>query len=132
MSTITSHWNIIALDTIPSLDTFTNVVSVIHCEKLATSDDGFNARWYGTVSVEAPHPASFIPYEDITKQMVIDWISESPSTQSVDDILLDQIDNQRNPPLVKLALPWTPIVEEPVIEETIVEENILPETIVSE
>ena len=159
MSTITSHWNIVALDTIPSLDALTNVVSVIHCEKLATSDDGFNARWYGTVSVEAPHPASFVPYENITEQMVIDWVSESHSTAGVDDLLESQIDTQRNPPLVKLALPWipipsigtlgvevpveAPIIEAPVdqavvIEETIVEEapiideNILPETIVSE
>lgn len=125
MSTITSHWNIVALDTIPSLDTLTNVVSVIHCEKLATSDDGFNARWYGTVSVEAPHPASFIPYDEITEQMVIDWVSTSPATEGVDDSLVSQIDTQRNPPIVSLPLPWipeAPIVAAPVMEEPIVEE----------
>jgi hypothetical protein len=132
MSIITSHWNIIALDTIPSLDTFTNVVSVIHCEKLATSEDGFNARWYGTVSVEAPHPASFIPYEDITEQMVIDWISESPSTQSVDDILVDQIDNQRNPPLVKLPLPWNSVASETIVDESIIEAPIDQAVVVEE
>lgn len=108
MSSITSHWNIVALDTIPSLDGLTNVISVIHCEKLAVSDDGFNARWYGTVSVATPHPASFTPYEEVTEQMVIDWVSESPSTAGVDDNLVAQIDNQRTPPIVRLQLPWAP------------------------
>jgi hypothetical protein len=117
MSSITSHWNIVALDTIPSLDNLTNVISVIHCEKLAVSDDGFNARWYGTVSVEAPHPASFTPYEEVTEQMVIDWVSESPSTVGVDDNLVAQIDGQRTPAIVTLPLPWIPVPEAPVVPE---------------
>jgi hypothetical protein len=126
MSSITSHWNIVALDTIPSLDGLTNVISVIHCEKLAVSDDNFNARWYGTVSVAAPHPASFTPYEEVTEQMVIDWVSESPSTAGVDDNLVAQIDNQRNPPIINLGLPWiapspAPVAPEPVEPEIIVE-----------
>ena len=108
MSSITSKWRINALDTIPSLDGLTNVISVIHCEKLAVSDDGFTARWYGTVSVVAPHPASFTPYEEVTEQMCIDWVSESPSTAGVDDNLVAQIDNQRTPPIVNLPLPWVP------------------------
>jgi hypothetical protein len=108
MSSITSHWNIVALDTIPSLDGLTNVISVIHCEKLAVSDDGFNARWYGTVSVVAPHPASFTPYEEVTEEMCIEWVSASPHTVGVDDNLVAQIDNQRNPPIISLPLPWAP------------------------
>jgi hypothetical protein len=115
MSSITSHWSIIALDTIPSLDGLTNVISVIHCEKIAVSEDGFNARWYGTVSVAAPHPASFTPYEEVTEQMVIDWVSESPSTISVDDNLAAQIDGQRTPAIVTLPLPWIPVPEAPVV-----------------
>jgi hypothetical protein len=115
MSSITSHWNIVALDTIPSLDNLTNVISVIHCEKLAVSDDGFNARWYGTVSVAAPHPASFTPYEEVTEQMVIDWVSESPSTVGVDDNLVAQIEGQRNPAIISLALPWAAPIEAPVV-----------------
>jgi hypothetical protein len=117
MSSITSHWNIVALDTIPSLDELTNVISVIHCEKLAVSDDGFNARWYGTVSVAAPHTAAFTPYEEVTEEMVIGWVEESPSTISVDDNLAAQIENYRNPPLYTLPLPWAAPIEAPVVPE---------------
>ena len=115
MSSITSHWSIIALDTIPSLDELTNVISVIHCEKLAVSDDGFNARWYGTVSVAAPHTAAFTPYEEVTEEMVIGWVEDSLHTVGVDDNLVAQIDNQRNPPIVNLPLPWIPVPEAPVV-----------------
>jgi hypothetical protein len=117
MSSITSHWNIVALDTIPSLDNLTNVISVIHCEKLAVSEDGFNARWYGTVSVAAPHTAAFTPYEEVTEEMVIGWVEESLHTIGVDNNLAAQIDNQRNPPIVTLPLPWAAPIEAPVVPE---------------
>jgi hypothetical protein len=117
MSSITSHWNIVALDTIPSLDNLTNVISVIHCEKLAVSEDGFNARWYGTVSVAAPHTAAFTPYEEVTEEMVIGWVEESLHTIGVDDNLVAQIDNQRNPPIVTLPLPWAPAPVAPEMPE---------------
>ena len=106
MSTITSHWNIVALDTIPSQNELTKIISTIHCEKLATSDDGFNARWYGTVSVAPPNPASFIPYEEITEEMLIEWVKLSASTDGVDEKLTAEIELQRNPPIVRLPLPW--------------------------
>ena len=109
MTTVTTQWRINALDSIPSLeDGLTNVISTIHCEKTAESSDGFNARWYGTVSVGAPHPASFTPYEEVTEEMVIGWVEASPSTVGVDDNLAAQIEGQRNPPIVTLKLPWVP------------------------
>lgn len=116
MTTVTTQWRINALDSIPSLeDGLTNVISTIHCEKTAESSDGFNARWYGTVSVSAPHPASFIPYEEVTEEMVIGWVEDSPSTAGVDDNLAAQLEAQRNPPIVTLPLPWAaPAPEAPV------------------
>jgi hypothetical protein len=114
MTTVTTQWRINALDSIPSLeDGLTNVISTIHCEKTAESSDGFNARWYGTVSVAAPHPASFIPYEEVTEEMVIGWVEDSPSTVGVDDNLVAQIEGERNPPIQKLPLPWMPTQEAP-------------------
>lgn len=106
MPTITSHWNIVALDTIPSQNELTKIISTIHCEKLATSDDGFNARWYGTVSVALPNPDSFIPYEEITEEMIIEWVKVSASTDGVDEKLTAEIELQRNPLIVNLPLPW--------------------------
>lgn len=127
MTTVTSQWRINALDSIPSLeDGLTNVISTIHCEKTAESSDGFNARWYGTVSVAAPHPASFIPYEEVTEEMVIGWVEDSPSTVGVDDNLAAQIEAQRNPPIVTLPLPWMPVPEAPVAPAPAPEEPQLP------
>jgi hypothetical protein len=127
MTTVTTQWRINALDSIPSLeDGLTNVISTIHCEKTAESSDGFNARWYGTVSVAAPHPASFIPYEEVTEEMVIGWVEDSPSTAGVDDNLAAQIEGQRNPPIVTLPLPWIPTPEAPIIVEPAPEEPQLP------
>lgn len=114
--TTSSQWRINALESIPSLeDGLVNVISIIHCEKTAVSEDGFNARWYGTVSVEAPHPASFIPYDEVTEEMVISWVEASPTTANVDANLEQQIEGLRNPSIQTLNLPWgAPI---PVVSE---------------
>lgn len=119
--TTSSQWRINALESIPSLeDGLVNVISIIHCEKTAVSEDGFNARWYGTVSVEAPHPASFIPYEEVTEEMVISWVEDSPTTANVDANLESQIEGLRNPSIQTLALPWAApipaVSEEPEVQ----------------
>lgn len=105
--TISSQWRINALESIPSLeDGLVNVISIIHCEKTAVSEDGFNARWYGMVSVKAPHPALFIPYEEVTEEVVISWVEDSLTTANVDANLEQQIEGLRNPSIQTLALPW--------------------------
>lgn len=106
MSSVTSHWNIISLDTIQSLDGLSNVISIIHCEKIAVSEDGFKARWYGIIPVSAPHQASFVPYEQVTEDMIIKWINESPLTSLIDANLKNQIELKKNPPIMTLPLPW--------------------------
>jgi hypothetical protein len=108
------------LDSIPSLDGMDKVISVIHWRaqkvyeytipKDSNSIDvefkSFTADTYGALAVDAPHEASFTPYDEVTKEMVEGWLEAGLDTEAIEANLDAQIENFLNPPLVAYALPW--------------------------
>lgn len=114
-------WLVSQLDSIPSLDGMDKVISVIHWRAQKTYlssqiSDGtpqisdrtplFTADTYGALSVDAPHEASFTPYDEVTKEMVEGWLEESLDTEAIEANLDAQIENFLNPPIVAYPLPW--------------------------
>jgi hypothetical protein len=94
------------LDSIPSLDGMDKVISTIHWRAQKQSE-GFTADTYGALSVDAPHEASFTPYDEVTKEMVEGWLTASLDCEAIEANLDAQIENFLNPPLVAYALPWS-------------------------
>lgn len=113
-------WIISQLDSIPSIDGMDKVISVIHyrAQKVYTESiydwstetssdkDLFIADTYGAISMQAPHEASFTPYDEVTKEMVEGWLTESLECEAIEANLDSQIENFLNPPIVAYALPW--------------------------
>ena len=121
------------LDSIPSLDGMDKVISTIHWRAQKQSE-GFTADTYGALSVDAPHEASFTPYDEVTKEMVEGWLTDALDTEAIEANLDAQIQNFLTPPIVAYALPWAPLAvaagattEEPAEEETTTEEETIPE-----
>ena len=103
------NWVISQLDSIPSLDGMDKVISVIHwrAQKLYQEDViYFTADTYGALAVDAPHEASFIPYDEVTKEMVKSWLEAGWDTKTIEANLDAQIQNFLNPPIVNYGLPW--------------------------
>lgn len=116
------NWVISQLDSIPSLDGMDKVISVIHYRarkeflvdsKKAGMSDGyeddkvaFTADTYGALSVNAPHEASFTPYDKVTKEMVEGWLEAGLDTEAIEANLDAQIENFLNPTIVAYPLPW--------------------------
>jgi hypothetical protein len=108
------------LDSIPSLDGMDKVISVIHwrAQKVYTESiydwstetksdkDLFTADQYGALSVDAPHEASFTPYDEVTKEMVEGWLTASLDCEAIEANLDAQIQNFLNPPIIAYKLPW--------------------------
>jgi hypothetical protein len=108
------------LDSIPSIDGMDKVISTIHwrAQKLyietildpETENSSlkhlFTADTYGALAVDAPHEASFTPYDDVTKEMVEGWLEAGLDTEAIEANLDAQIENFLNPPIVAYALPW--------------------------
>ena len=125
------NWLISQLECIPTLDGMDKVISVIHYRAQKQAGDlnwtlsdnqtitSFTADTYGALEVDAPHESSFIPYEEVTQEMVEGWLSEGLDTEKIEENLDAQIENFLNPPIVAYALPWAEAVttEEPAEEE---------------
>ena len=82
------------------------------------SQDSYSGTCYGSCSF-APPSGSFTPYKDLTQEQVLEWcFSNGVDKTAIEANVTAQIQNQINPPVVVLPLPWQPpapvVVAEPV------------------
>jgi hypothetical protein len=108
---IVYNWVISAMDEYPKTsDDLVDVVFNVHYRRNATTEvDGksYIADTYSVVSVPAPSPEDFTPYEDLTFEQVCGWLDEILDVEAIDASLVRQLENQINPPVVSLPLPWS-------------------------
>jgi hypothetical protein len=114
------NWLVTQLDSIPTLDGMKEIIKVVHWRaqkahtesiydsqtELSSLRDVFIADTYGALSLEAPHEASFTPYDEVTKEMVESWLESSLDCEAIEANLDAQIENFLNPPIVAYKLPW--------------------------
>jgi len=104
-------WVISALDSYPkTADELTDVICVIHWRYQAEQvqdDKTYFAEVYGASSVPAPDPADFVPYEEVTYEMVCGWLESILDIQSLNANLDSQIADQITPKIVTLPLPFS-------------------------
>ena len=86
------------------------------------SDQNYSGTCYGSCSF-APPTGSFIPYADLTEAQVLSWCYANGVDQAAIEANVSlQIENQINPPVVSLPLPWNPPVVDvvaPVVEAVV-------------
>lgn len=98
-------WVIVQLDTKPQEQGLQDVVSLIHWRRNAT-DGSYIAESYGTMPCETPSSTDFTAYPDLTQAQVESWLEAGLDLASIDSNLEEQIELQKNPPIVVLPLPW--------------------------
>ena len=84
------------------------------------SQDNYSGTCYGSCSF-APPSDSFTPYEDLTQEQVLDWCyANGVDKTAIEANVTQQIENQINPPVVVLPLPWVPVPPPVVVAEPVV------------
>ena len=83
---VVAHWNRNAKETINGVEYFASV--------------------YGSQSFSKDDVSNFIPYEDLTYDIVCGWLNSTIDTEALDLNLDAQIENQVNPPVITLPLPF--------------------------
>lgn len=101
----TFKWVIMQLDTKPQEQGLQDVVSVVHWRRNA-QDGQYIAESYGTMACETPSSTDFTAYPDLTQAQVESWLEAGLDVATIDKGLLEQIEMQKNPPIVVLPLPW--------------------------
>jgi hypothetical protein len=92
-------WNIENLDRKSN----NGYVTTIHWRAILQEDDKvvFN---YGAVSFSEGEP--IIPYENLTKEIVLNWLFEKINKQEIETELTEKLQLLKNP-ISKLGLPWS-------------------------
>jgi len=65
----------------------------------------YYASRHGVLSYTQSEDSDLIPYEDLTEDIVIGWVKESLDMEDLDKDLENQIEAQKNPPILQ-GLPW--------------------------
>jgi hypothetical protein len=105
---ITSTWNVVSMDLYPEKDGEKDVVFTIHWTLTAT-EDIYNGSVYGSVGVPLNTTGKFTPYADLTLDEVVGWVKEALGEEQIAEYetsVAAQIENQKNPPVIVLPLPW--------------------------
>jgi hypothetical protein len=107
---MSKFWVINQLDCLPTDGVYNDFVLVAHWTRFAKetiNDKEYQASVYGTQSFSKDDVTDFIPYEDLTYDIVCGWLDASMDIEALDLNLDAQIENQVNPPIVILPLPFT-------------------------
>jgi hypothetical protein len=123
---ITINWIIERLLCKPVEGTLTDVVITAdwRCNGTETTGSGdteqtYSSTCYGSCSF-APPTENFTPYDQLTEQQVLDWcFANGVDQNAIEANVNQQIQNQIDPPVVSLPLPWAPpapvVVAEPEV-----------------
>jgi hypothetical protein len=101
-----TKWVIVQMDTAPSSDGLTDVVKRVHYRYEGT-DEQYFADIYGVLSCATPSATDFTAYADLTYSKVVEWLADGLDDHALDSNLEAQIENQKNPPIVNLPLPFS-------------------------
>jgi hypothetical protein len=109
-------WTISQFDTAVSDEGLSDVVKTAHwqCNAKETvtvsgEEKEYSAGAYGSVGFGEPDPDAFVPYADITYSGGLEWVKATLGDEyctSLESGLVANIEQQKNPPIVALPLPW--------------------------
>ena len=110
------------------MTTYTWAVTALYTQTIAGEENYVVIANYEVVGVDDTYSASlsniarfstesvtpFVPYEDLTNEIVITWIQDELGVDGVNNLqacIQGQIDSQINPPVtpVNTPLPWAPV-----------------------
>ena len=73
------------------------------------TEQTYSGTCYGSCSFQPP-TGSFTKYEDLTEAQVLGWCYENGVDKTAIEANVSlQIENQINPPVITLPLPWVPV-----------------------
>lgn len=113
------QWIITSMECKPKEGDLNNVVVSISWTRLAKEqheEKEYTATLSGRYSVPLPIGSDFTPYSQLTQEQVESWLNDAGNSLELNGVIVNVetldanldglIENQTNPPVVKLPLPW--------------------------
>ena len=103
-------WIIERLLVKPTEGSETNVVITADWRCNGT-DETYSGTCYGSCSFQPPS-GEFTPYDQLTEAQVLNWCyANGVDKTAIEANVTQQIENQINPPVITLPLPWNLVAE---------------------
>jgi hypothetical protein len=102
------NWNFNPLEAYPTASGQTDVVFIVHWQVNVTTGS-YTTRQIGVQYVEYASGSAFIPFNELTKDIVYGWVTSSMGEEQYNNLttsLIQQIENQINPPVLVQQAPW--------------------------
>jgi len=103
---MTYDWNCKTVDVHPQAEGETNVVYNVHWIVTGTEED-YSVTSIGTQVVPLDSEADFIPFEDLTNEIVVGWTKDAmgeEEVQAIEDNIANQIIELANPTSVTMTI----------------------------
>jgi len=107
---VTYQWQILGMKEYPQQDGLSNVVFYIRYNRIATTivnEKEYKANFVGEYLCPFPSSSDFIPFNQLTKEIVDSWLNAGVDHVSIDAGLLSRLQDQVTPTEIELPLPWT-------------------------
>ena len=104
---ITYEWNVTSMKVVDA-NNLENVVIQTYWTKTGTDEDGNSGMFSGAtpLPLSTVDPDNFVPYDQLTQEIVIGWIQDTVKDQNhIDEQIQKQINLKKNP-IVEKPLPW--------------------------
>jgi hypothetical protein len=101
----TYKWIIYSLSVMPNFEGYGNFVASVNWRYNAKSEQGFVANIEGQSNFNK-QGGQYVTYENLTENDVISWIEATENTDILKEKLDTIINEQINPVIVNLPLPW--------------------------
>jgi hypothetical protein len=114
---LTYWWEYPAFDCYPDKDGYIDVVFTVHWRYNAKDDAGHSAVVYSTQAVSYKEGDPFVPFADLTPEIVTGWVTTAMGPEKVAELqanLAAQIEQQIHPSQVTLPPPWQTPTPPPV------------------
>lgn len=114
---ITYTWEVTGLKT-TTVGSANDVVVQTYWKKTGTDEDGHTGSFAGATPFSAdsiPAGSSFVPFAELTEEIVLDWIKAvvvGQYEEHVNGRIADEIAKKHNP-VTDATLPWAPPPSEP-------------------
>jgi hypothetical protein len=103
---ITYTWDINKIYAKPLSNGLINVIHSIDWSYTGIDENNNTASIQVPITLPEPSDENFIPYDDITEEMVISWLESILNVEDLQQGIIDKIENIKNPPLVEIPFPW--------------------------
>ncbi len=103
---ISYDWNCKTVDVHPQAEGETNVVYNVHWIVKGVKEE-YSASSIGTQTVELDPETTFIPFEDLTNEIIVGWTKEAigaDQVQAIEDGIAAQIAELENPTSVTMTI----------------------------